>query len=127
MNGGIKMNEWQKQERNDLIKKFIIGFVAVIAIILILGLTTGYMQAFFNRTIGVEIESSKREIYKENKSHVEGMIKDLANYKMQYELSDDEKEKNAIKSRIINDFANFDIRKIDNEGLREYLIEMRGF
>ena len=121
------MNEWQKQEVMAVVKPVAIGIIVVISIFILIGFGSGYIQAFYNRTVGVEIESSKRDIYKENKSHVEGMIKDLANYKMQYEKAESEKEKSAIRSRITNDFANFDTEKIDNVGLQIFLEEMRGF
>lgn len=107
--------------------KYVLISIGVVAFFIVVGFAGGYIQAFYNRTVGTEIESSKREIYKENKSHVEGMIKDLANYKMQYETSESEKEKTAIKARIVNDFANFDIYKIENIGLQNFLIKMRGY
>ena len=121
------MDKYEKQEFIEAGKPIIIGIIIVIIISIAIGFGSGYIQALYNRTAGVEIESSKREIYKENKSHVEGMIKDLSNYKMQYEKAESEKEKNAIKSRIVNDFANFETSKIDNEGLQIFLEKMRGF
>jgi hypothetical protein len=120
------MNEYRKQEVISNAKFIILAFLSIVFIMIAIGFGSGYIQALYNRTVGVEIESSKRDIYKENKSHVEGMIKDLSNYKMQYEKSDSEKEKKAIQSRIVNDFANFDTNKIDNTSLQLFLEKMRG-
>lgn len=110
----------------DIVKIFL-----VICIIIVLcasvAIGTGAFNVFYKNTIGVATESANRNIYKENKSYVEGMIKDLSSYKNQYELSENDKEKTALKARIINDFANFDINKIENIGLQNFLIEMRGY
>jgi hypothetical protein len=108
------------------LKLILIGITTIVILVGIM-FSTGALNILYKNTIGVKTESANRNIYKENKSHVEGMVKDLSSYKMQYELTYNEKEKQAIRSRIINDFANFDLNKIDNVGLQNFLVEMRGY
>ncbi|MFX0141578.1 MAG: hypothetical protein ACFFDN_48520 [Candidatus Hodarchaeota archaeon] len=121
------MNDWDKDTISSTIKIIAIYFLVIVFILILIGFGTGYIQVLYNKTIGVELQDSKREINKESKSYVEGMIADLSKYYSEYESLEDETAKKSIQNRIINDFANFDSSKIENALLKKFLIEMRGF
>lgn len=103
----------------------------VLAGVIVLGLSvgamffTGKMDNVFLSTIGKERANIKRDIYKESKSYVEGMVEDLSNYKREFERTDDISEKEQIANMIDAEFSNFDINKIENQNLYNFLIDIR--
>lgn len=105
--------------------KFGAKTIIVTIIILLLGLGLGYYEVFYTRTVGTAKESAERYKFKNNKSYVEGMISDLANYKLQYAKEKDTIFKNALKETIITKFSNFDIKLIEDQNLKQFLIDIR--
>lgn len=108
----------------DFVIKGIATCLAVVAIIggLFLGLKAGNV---IKGTIGKESVSIDREIFKENKSYVEGMVNDLADYKREFERASDEEEKKQIANYIDSHFANFDATLIENNTLYKFLMDIR--
>lgn len=78
------------------------------------------------KQFGVENANIDREIYEESKSYVHGKLQDLAKYYEEYQKSD-EQEKQAIKNLIQLNFAEFNLKHIENDMLKTFLTEMRGF
>jgi len=114
------MNEWTRQERNER-RLFIIKILlfVVIAIIIVAALTLGYKY-----TCGVTEANINHEIYKNNTSYIEGQIKDLADYKKEYDdyiRAEDEEAAKAVIQYIKDDFSNFSSKKIENKNIRAFL------
>lgn len=103
----------------------------VVGVVIVLGVAvggmffTGKLDNIYLGTIGKERESVKREVFKESKSYVEGMIEDLSNYKREFERADDVSEKEQIVNMIDSEFSNFDITKIENQNLYNFLLDIR--
>jgi hypothetical protein len=79
----------------------------------------------FYRFFGKRDASIKREIFKENKSYVEGMVADIAKYKFEMSTEKDSVTKKAIAEMVNDRFANFDIDKIEDLSLRKFLQDVR--
>ena len=79
-------------------------------------------------TVGIAYEkhmtNSKREIFENSVTYVDGMISDLADYKYQFQKSDDV-GKAAIADLVNSKFANFDESKIEDDSLRDFLKDCR--
>ena len=58
------------------------------------------LQLKVYKTFGKRFENAKTEVYRENKSYVEGSIRDLRELRVDYEAASDE-HKPAIKSLIL--------------------------
>lgn len=71
--------------------------------------------------VGTEYKNIKREQFEESKSYVHGKIEDLQRYKRELEKTEDEIERTALINHIQDEFAAFDIGKIDNAKLRSFL------
>ena len=101
--------------------------VGIISLVAIVGgmFVFGKADNLYLSTIGKERANIKREVFKESKSYVEGMIEDLSNYKREFERTNDVNEKEQIANIIDSEFSNFDIKKIDNNSLYNFLIDIR--
>lgn len=108
--------------------KYFIGAI-IIAGMLSIPFGVAKYNMFYNDVIGTKYEKSlkdkKREVFKSSKPYVENTIQTLHNYKMQYDLADNE-DKNIIANNIRIEFSNFDSSLIDNYQLRKFLEEIRG-
>lgn len=85
----------------------------------------GVIDLQFYKYFGVQKANVQRQIFKENKSYVEGMVSDLAKYKYEYETEKDETAKAAITDLIRSKYANFDISNIEDIGSQNFLREVR--
>lgn len=98
----------------------IYGIVAfVVVLVICLGITaiggiTKYIDVNVNRTI-----------FKESLPYTENMAQDLAKYRLEYSRETDKAAKEAIKDTVRNRYANFDINKLDDGNLRQFLRECR--
>lgn len=106
-----------------------IGTILSGVIVLGIGVTLvfgiGRIQSIYNKTIGVEIQNSETDKYHYSKSYIDGMVKDLANHKEEYETANNEMAKTAILKYIQDKFSNFDERTIINRNLRDFLNDVR--
>jgi len=100
----------------------ILAFVLVIALSAGLGLVDLQFYKYF----GVERANVEREIFKENKTYIEGMASDLAKYRFEMEKEKDETARMAIANLIRSKYADFDIETLKDESLKEFLRRMRG-
>lgn len=105
--------------------KQIIGGVIVVGLCIAGTFAIGKLDNIGLATLGKERANIKREIYKESKSYVEGMVEDLSNYKREFERTGDINEKEQIANMIDAEFANFDINKIENANLYNFLLDIR--
>lgn len=94
------------------------GFVGVL-------FATGKIGNKYESTIVKENMDIKRDNFKHSKSFVEGKVTDLAKCKREYERAKDLSEKKAISNYISSEFANFDIKLIEDNNLRNFLSDIR--
>ena len=109
--------------------KIVLGILAVILVIaLLIGLSfaTGVLDLKFYEFFGVRKANIEREIFKENKTHVEGMASDLAKYRYELQIEKDETAKQAIRDLIRSKYADFDVNKLQDYSLQNFLREIRG-
>lgn len=99
--------------------------LCVVALLLALPFACGSYNIAYKKTIGVQSQSADREIFKETKSYNEGMVQDLARYKLEFEREKDEIARKAIANHINSGYSNFDEMRIQNRDLREFLIKIR--
>lgn len=110
----------------EILKSIGIVMAAIVVIYFLAGFA-GLFDLQFYRYFGKQQANIQREIFTENKTHVEGMASDLAKYKYEYDLETDSAAKKAIAELIRSKFANFDESKLKNSKLQAFLKEMRGF
>jgi len=101
----------------------LIGLVIILVIGALIGLSfgMGWVGVGYTKTVGVAQQSANREVFKENKSYVEGMVSDLAKYKYELATEKDPIARKAIVELIIDKYANFDISKIKDANLVRFL------
>ena len=108
--------------------KYFVGAL-IITGLLALPFACGKYNALYNKTVGTEVEKSvvnkDREVFKTSKPYIENSIQTLHNYKMQYDIANEE-DKKIIANNIRNEFANFDANHIKNSNLRYFLLEIQG-
>jgi len=102
----------------------IISFILFIALMIGISFGAGWLKVGYKNTVGMADATADRNIFEQNKSYVQGMISDLSNYKYEYETSKDEISKKAIANLIREKYANFDINKIENFGLQQFLVNI---
>lgn len=74
------------------------------------------------RTFGVKFESTQTDIYRENKSYVEGTVRDLREMRVEYEKASDG-HKSALKSLILQRANELDWERLPND-LQVFLNEL---
>lgn len=112
-----------------MVKDFLLGLLAIIVGVLVLlalvfGLNTAGLK--FKERFGVQNANIERKIFKENKTHIEGMASDLAKYRHELSQEKDETAQQAIKDLIRSKYADFDINKLQDYSLQQFLREIRG-
>lgn len=95
-----------------------------ISILAIVILTVVGLQ--LKEQFGVKNADIDREIYEQSKSYVHGKLGDLAKYYEEYHKADDQ-GKEVIRNMIQLNFSEFDSKLINNDKLKTFFIEMRGF
>jgi len=106
--------------------KAVLAVILAIVLMIAIAFGSGMLNMTFYEFFGMKKANIERKIFKENKSHVEGMISDLAKYKYELAIEKDEIAKNAIRSMIRSKYANFDETKIEDYALKAFLIQIRG-
>lgn len=108
---------------NDLLES--LGVISLI-LILVVGLAFGIpaLQLTVMRMYGTELESVETDIYRENKSYVEGTIRDLRELHVDY-IKADTSQKEALASLILHRANELDTDRLPSD-VREFLKELRG-
>lgn len=101
----------------------ILGFVLLFSFLVFCGLFDLEWQKYFSP----KKENIKRKVFEETQSYVHGKIQILSKYYEEYNKTDIESDKIAIKTMIGIQFAEFNENNIRNNQLRSFLIKMRGF
>lgn len=98
------------------------AFVLVIALIVGGTFGAGYLGLAVYKTFGTQYESARTDIYRNNKSYVEGTVRDLRDLRVQYLAASDE-HKDAIRSLILHRAGELDWDRLPSD-LREFLYEL---
>jgi hypothetical protein len=104
--------------------KGILLSIAVLAVLTAIGFYSGFIGNFYDSTVGRQQMDVQRENFEHNKSYVHGKIDDIAKYKREYERAKTKDEKEQVRNIILDDFANFDPKLIDNADLYNFLKDM---
>ena len=110
-------------------KEILKGIGLILILITIIALIMGYMGIIdlgFYKFFGTQTANIQTQIFHENKSYIDGMTRDLANYKYQLMTEKDPIAKKAIIEMIIEKYANFDTSKILDSNLRNFLNQVKG-
>ena len=108
------------------IVKVIVAIIIVITLILGLTFGVGFIGNLFKSTVVKQSIDIERTNWKESKSHVEGMLNDLAKQKREYEMASSA-DKIIIANYIADVFGSFDKSKIKSIELRRFLESIRGY
>lgn len=113
-----------KELKNDIDQGFAIGkyignkvLVGFIILAIVLGII-----GFVFKYVG---KNSDRIIFKQTITYNEGVLDDLAKYRLEIITSNDPIEKSAIAELVNSRFANYDETKIENNDLKYFLKDCR--
>lgn len=109
----------------QLKKKFqIIGIgLAILILPVLLGMySLGYFKFFAPMQ-----ENIRREVFENTKSYVHGVEQDLGKYYDEYRKAETDADREAVRQIVLVRFAEFDENKIQSQGLRNFLCQMRGY
>lgn len=98
-------------------------FVAVVAVLFILGNVGLGFQAYFKpKEVAIE-----RKTFEQSQPHVEGMIRDLSNFYREYnDPNATETQKAVIKATIQHQFANISVSEVPDY-LKGFYNQMMGY
>jgi len=101
----------------------------VLAIVLLVGIiiALSFGGLAYKTYFGPRFQNADRQIFEQTQSYVHGKIQDLAKYKAEYDKTNDPTERAAIKSVIVQQFAQFDSSSVVDTQLRQFLVQQRGF
>ena len=97
--------------------------ILVVAGLIGLAFLAPYVQLQVMRMYGTELESVKTDIYRENKSYIEGTIRDLRQLHVEY-LSAEEEHKTALRDLILHRAGELDWDRLPSD-VRQFLNELR--
>jgi hypothetical protein len=98
----------------------------IVVLILALPLLFGLYELGLFKFLEPKRENVRREVFENTKSYLHGVQQDLGKYYLEYQSSD-ESGKAAIRATIQMRFAEVDEDKLQNEDLRNFLVNMRGY
>ena len=104
-------------------KKFLLGF-SLFAGFLIIILLLDFLFLKWFIFIEPQREDTKREVFLNTRSYIEGKTQDLVKYMYEYKKATKE-EKQIIASIIRHSFAEFDESKLKSEKLRSFLKKIK--
>jgi cell division septal protein FtsQ len=106
--------------------KFVLQIVAILAAVVVVIFVIGLLGLGWQKFFKPKYENVRREVFENTQSYVHGKIQDLAKYKVEYENAETS-NREVIRQVIIVRFAEFDESKIQTTGLRNFLVQMRGY
>lgn len=103
--------------------KWIGGFVVMVALIIAAAFGFPALQLQVMRMYGTELESVKTDIYRENKSYVEGTIRDLRELQVDYAKATDS-QKESLAGLILHRANELDWDRLPGD-VRTFLNELK--
>ena len=111
-------------------KEFTKEIFAVFAVVLLFALFTvgmsfgvPWLSLQVKKTFGTANESVNTDIYRENKSYVEGTIRDLRELRVEYEKAETDEHKQALRSIIKHRSNELDFDRLPTD-LKRFLEEL---
>jgi hypothetical protein len=104
-------------------KSFLTVLAVIVGLFVITFLANEY-EIFGIRFWGVRKENARREVFEQTQSYVEGKRQELTKYRLEYIMSKDSTDKQAIKETILQSFANFDDSKLPPD-LYQFLHDLK--
>ncbi len=105
-------------EAGYIFKKVMSKVVIAIIILGIIAGIFGFCGKYFKT-------NADRIIFKQSVTYNEGVLDDLAKYKLQMIQAETETEKKAIANLVVDRFANYDESKIESYDLKKFLADCR--
>lgn len=105
------------------ILKWIGGFVLVIALIAGAAFGIPALRLQVMRMYGTELESVKTDIYRENKSYVEGTVRDLRELQVDYTKADDS-QRESLAGLILHRANELDWDRLPSD-VRQFLNDLK--
>lgn len=104
--------------------KWIGGVVLVVALFVGLSFGIPFVRLQVMRMYGTELESVKTDIYRENKSYVEGTVRDLRELQVDYVKADDS-QRETLSALILHRANELDWDRLPSD-VRRFLNELKG-
>lgn len=107
---------------------FKIIFISIIGLLVLtaIGFYSGFISNFYESTVTKQHLDIQRTNFEHSKSYIDGKIDDLAKYRREYDTAQTKDEKQQVKNYILSDFANFNVNNINNDNLRNFLLNLEG-
>lgn len=74
-----------------------------------------------------KFQNVEREVFENTKSYNKGKVAELVKYYDEYRNAENEEDKSAIKPLVKVSFADYDASKIQEQTLRDFVRECRGY
>jgi len=104
----------------NLVLKWAISSIAAVGALLVLCFGLTWMGIEWRGFFGPKRAAVEREIFEETPSYRHGKIQDLTRYRFQYMKATSDEARSAIASTVRLQFAQFDVRSLDQAELREF-------
>ncbi len=100
--------------------------IALGTILLFIGLSFafGWTDVLFTKTVGKAQQNANREVFEQTQSFVEAKRQELVKYRLEYMQAKTAQDSTAIKTMLLQDFANFDVSKLEPDQ-REFLDRLK--
>ena len=106
--------------------KILLGFLAIIVLVMGLELGFGYFGVLKTKTVGVAQQNAERDVFEGTNSFTKAKRQEAIKAYREYLATDDELERNAIKVTIGMSLSDFDEDKyITNVDLKEWIKQMK--
>ena len=103
----------------------ILLIVLALAILCGLAIGFGWFDVFMTNTVGVAQKDADYNKFKNSKPHIESMVRELSDLRLEFIKTDDPIIKKAIAETVVSRCANFDIYDIEDVNLRDFLNDCR--
>ena len=100
-----------------------IGLAALVTLLAVIWIGQGN-DFFMYRVFGLRYEDTRRDIFERSRAFNEGMAQELQRMWLDYERATDPGERSAIRSLVVHRVAGYDVERIQNPQLREFVRRM---
>jgi len=100
--------------------KIAVAFIFGTAVVIVMAVMLSGANLEMTRFFGTRMESIKTDIYRENKSYIEGTRRDLREMMVEYAKAETEAHRSAIKSLILHRAGELDRDRLPQD-LRDFI------
>ena len=100
--------------------KIILIVIGIFVGIAAISYAAGWYKVFYTKTVEKHQRDADREVYENTVSYVQGMRQQATKLYSQW-LQADESEQAKIESIVAIEFADFDVRKLENPKLERFI------